>query len=102
VWGVLGNHESHAEVGSIITLLDQAGVHLLRNAWTELRPWLVPAGVDDLGCNENAVGLVNSALDHRPAGKTVLLSHSPRSTCLAASKGVSILGSQTLMAAMKA
>jgi predicted MPP superfamily phosphohydrolase len=91
VWGVLGNHESHAVDGSIIELLDQAGVNILRNTWTELRPGLVLAGVDDLGVNENALALVNSALDHRPVGSVVFLSHAPLAAELAASKGVNLM-----------
>jgi predicted MPP superfamily phosphohydrolase len=91
VWGVMGNHESHSLDGSIIELLDHAGVNILRNTWTELRPGLVLAGVDDLGGYADEVEPVRSALDHRPAGSTVLLSHSPLATELAASKGVDLM-----------
>jgi predicted MPP superfamily phosphohydrolase len=91
VWGVLGNHESHAADGSSIELLEQARIHILRNTWTELQPGLVLAGVDYLGVNENAVALVNSALEYRPAGSVVLLSHAPLAAEMAANKGVDLM-----------
>lgn len=91
VWGVLGNHESYAVHGSIFELLDQAGIHILRNTWIELRPGLVLAGVEDLWGKTNAVSFLNSALDLRPVGSVVLLSHAPLAAELAASKGVDLM-----------
>lgn len=91
VWGVLGNHESHAIQNVNTTLFDQAGIHLLRNAWIDVRPGLVLAGVDDLSASQDAAALLNPALDHRPLGATVLLSHAPLAAELAASKGVDLM-----------
>jgi predicted MPP superfamily phosphohydrolase len=91
VWGVLGNHESHAMQDGNTTLFDQAGIGLLRNAWVELRPGLVLAGVDNLATDQNAQTFFNQALDHRPAGTTVFLSHAPLAAELAARLGADLM-----------
>lgn len=91
VWGVLGNHESHAMQDANTTLFDQAGIRLLRNTWVELRTGLVLAGVDNLSSPQNAQSFFKSALEHRPAGSTVLLSHAPLAAPLAASQGVDLM-----------
>jgi predicted MPP superfamily phosphohydrolase len=80
VWGVLGNHEFHAVSKDNATFFESAGIHLLRNAWVELRPGLVMAGVDDAPAS--AAGGVASAplkvaLAGRPPGALLLLSHIP-------------------------
>jgi predicted MPP superfamily phosphohydrolase len=91
VWGVLGNHESHASQNDNATLFDQAGIHLLHNASLQIQPGLILAGVDDLSANQNATAFLNSALDHRPSGATVLMSHAPIAAKLAAAKGVDLM-----------
>ncbi len=90
-WGVLGNHESHAIQNASAGLFEQAGIHLLRNAWVEVRPGLVLAGVDDLSVNQDAGAFLDSALDQRPSAATVLLSHAPVAAKLAATKGVDLM-----------
>lgn len=80
VWGVLGNHEFHAASKDNATFFEAAGIHLLRNAWVELRPGLVLAGVDDAPASDGSdavVGPLNAALAGRPAGAVLLLSHLP-------------------------
>jgi predicted MPP superfamily phosphohydrolase len=80
VWGVLGNHEFHAASKDNATFFEAAGIHLLRNAWVELRPGLVIAGVDDApagGGDGAAVAPLKVALAGRPPGAVLLLSHLP-------------------------
>ncbi len=94
VWGVLGNHESHGADAGNSPLFSQTGIHLLRNAWVELRPGLLLAGVDDLSFNDNADetgSAIAQALAGRPPGVTVMLSHAPLLTTLFASKGVNLM-----------
>jgi predicted MPP superfamily phosphohydrolase len=75
-------------------MFEEAGVHLLRNAWIDLRPGLVMAGVDDLSGNQNAGdarAYLATALAARPVGATVLLSHAPVQADFAAGKGVDLM-----------
>jgi predicted MPP superfamily phosphohydrolase len=94
IWGVLGNHESHSANNDNTAMFEQAGVHLLRNTWVELRPGLVLAGVDNLSASRDAGAAEASlatALAGRPLGATVLLSHAPLYADLAAGKGVNLM-----------
>jgi predicted MPP superfamily phosphohydrolase len=80
VWGVLGNHEYHTVGEDNSNFFEAAGIHLLRNAWVELRPGLVIAGVDDAAATgRSGVGVthLNVTLADRPPGALVLLSHIP-------------------------
>jgi predicted MPP superfamily phosphohydrolase len=52
VWGVLGNHESHGPVEENVGHLAEAGVRVLRNTRTEIRPGLFLAGVNDLSSGD--------------------------------------------------
>lgn len=91
VWGVLGNHESHGSAAVNAAAFGQAGVRLLRNTWALLSPGLVLAGVDNLSSNQNAASFLESALDQRPLGATVFMSHAPLAAELASSKGVDLM-----------
>jgi predicted MPP superfamily phosphohydrolase len=94
VWGVLGNHESHTENANNDALFKDAGVRLLHNSWIELRPGLVLAGVDDLAAGRDtrqAENFLTGALAGRPSGATILLSHAPVASDLAAEKGVNLM-----------
>jgi predicted MPP superfamily phosphohydrolase len=80
VWGVLGNHEYHTVGEDNSNFFEAGGIHLLRNAWVELRPGLVIAGVDDAAATgRSGVGVthLNVTLADRPPGALVLLSHIP-------------------------
>jgi predicted MPP superfamily phosphohydrolase len=94
VWAVLGNHESHGIGNDNTALFKDAGIHLLRNAWVELSPGLVLAGVDDISSGREAgqagVSLAK-ALTGRPHGATVLLSHAPMPAEWVADMGVDLL-----------
>lgn len=94
VWGVLGNHESHTANSDNDALFKEAGVQLLHNAWVELRPGLVLAGLDDLAASRDTHQTQNSlttALAGRPSGATILLSHAPVASDLAAEKGINLM-----------
>jgi len=94
VWVVPGNHEFHGGRDGNMELITAAGFHLLRDRWREAIPGLIIAGVDDLtssrrrGRSENHI---ENALAGRPAGATILLSHSPLRVDEAAKRGVNLM-----------
>jgi predicted MPP superfamily phosphohydrolase len=94
VWGVLGNHEFHAVSKDNATFFEAAGIHLLRNAWFEMRPGLVIAGVDDApataGTGVSATPL-KAALAGRPPGALLLLSHVPLTSDVISGAGVDLM-----------
>jgi hypothetical protein len=91
VWGVLGNHDFYGNLNVQTVLFDQVGIHLLRNTWVHLSPGLVLAGIDYKSTNQNTETFMNSALDQRPMGATVLLSHAPWAEKFASRKGVDLM-----------
>ncbi len=94
VWAVLGNHESHQRHYSKVNLMEEAGFHLLRNRWAEVKPGLVVAGVDDLTYSSRSAGgvdLIGQALTGKPVGTTILLSHTPWQAERAAAAGVALM-----------
>ena len=94
VWAVTGNHEFYAGVEASVALFREAGFTVLRDRWQELAPGLVIAGIDDLTARQQ-FGLpdhaVETALEGRPPGFTVLLSHTPWSVGKAASLGAGLM-----------
>ena len=94
VWVVPGNHEFHEDQGTSISLMEQAGLQVLRDRWTQVRPGLVLAGVEDLTALRRAGDRRDSlsqALTGRPPGATILLSHTPWQAERASSAGVSLM-----------
>ena len=94
VWVVPGNHEFHEGQGTSIGLMEEAGLHVLRDRWAEVRPGLVLAGVDDFTALRRAADRRDSlslALTGRPPGATILLSHTPWQAERAASAGVGLM-----------
>ncbi len=79
-FAVTGNHEYYAGLEESVRILEGAGFTVLRDRAVEVRPGLVFAGVDDLTARRQ-YGLdstpVKRALEGRPAGATVFLSHTP-------------------------
>ena len=78
IWAVSGNHEFHGECK--MSLFEEANFKLLSDMWTEVRPGLVLAGVDDLTTrrrNDQGGDPISQALAGRPPGATILLSHTP-------------------------
>ena len=94
VWGVTGNHEFYAGLAQSAALHSDAGIRLLRDGWAVLAPGLVLAGVDDLSARRQ-LGLngdpVRKALEGRPAGTTIFLSHSPLRAKEAAALGANLM-----------
>lgn len=93
VWAVTGNHEFYAGLDRSVRLLEAAGYNLLRDRWTQLVPGLVLAGVDDLTARREfgqTSSPLTTALADRPAGATILLSHSPLELKTAAAAGVNL------------
>jgi predicted MPP superfamily phosphohydrolase len=94
VWAVLGNHEFHRGGKPQAAAFSGNGFTVLRNSWTEAAEGLVLAGVDDLTYgqrNGHGSAALHQALSGRPAGTTVLLSHSPLYADEAAGAGVGLM-----------
>jgi predicted MPP superfamily phosphohydrolase len=94
VWAVTGNHEVYAGLDESVRLLEGAGVEVLRDRWAEVRPGLVLAGVDDLTARRDrgrGGDPVGRALAGRPPGATILLSHTPGETDVAARVGAGLM-----------
>jgi predicted MPP superfamily phosphohydrolase len=93
-WFVDGNHESHGVAGAGNDLLERGGFRRLANRSVVLAPGLVLAGVDDLTSHQRR-GLdgdpLARALTDRPAGATVLLSHTPLKADRAQASGVELM-----------
>lgn len=93
VWGVHGNHEGYGQRGGN-SLMEEAGVEVLRDRCVEVRPGLLLAGVDDLTSGRRSglrSDVVSETLSGRPPGATVLLSHTPWQTEDAARAGVGLM-----------
>jgi len=94
VWAVKGNHESYGRANTGISLMEEAGFRVLINSRVELHPGLVLAGVDDLRVRSRSAqgdDSILKALDGRPPGATILLSHRPLQAERAASTGVDLM-----------
>lgn len=94
VWAVTGNHEYHGSARPGSGPLEDAGFQVLHDRWSEVRPGLVFAGVDDLTSRHRSgrdSGAVERALAGRPPGATVLLSHTPWQAEVAAKAGAGLM-----------
>jgi hypothetical protein len=94
VWGVTGNHEFYAGLDRSLSTFDASGIRVLRDSSVEIAPGLVMAGVDDLSARRQfGVGgdPVSRALEGRPPGATIFLSHSPWEVERAAELGVDLM-----------
>jgi len=93
VWAVAGNHELY---GGEETLkgMEENGVKLLRNSWTQIRPGLILAGVESSAISrrpDDGKGRITKALAGRPPGAVILLSHKPWREKEAAAQGVELM-----------
>ena len=78
LWAVPGNHEFYR--GEVMDMFEKAGFKLLRNQWEEVRKGLVLSGVEGLTARYrrgDSTDIIAKSLGGRPAGATILLSHSP-------------------------
>lgn len=94
VYAVTGNHEFFGDVGDAIAMSEGAGVTWLRNRMVTVVPGLTLVGVDDLSHyfrNDDNTIQVESLLKERPAGVTMLLSHSPLQVESAAAAGTGLM-----------
>lgn len=94
VWAVSGNHDSFRRNSAGITMMKKAGFQILRNSWQEIIPGLVIAGVDNLSDrnrNDSGNSQISRALDGRPPGATIFLSHKPILTNTAANAGADLM-----------
>jgi len=94
VWAVTGNHEHYAGAARCVALFEAAGFQVLRDRATVVVPGLVLAGVDDLSARPSAgrdFSPLTKALAGRPAGATILLSHSPVQVEIAAKAGAGLM-----------
>jgi hypothetical protein len=93
VYVVTGNHEFYAGGTKIIDFFRRAGFHVLRDESMEPIPGLVLSGVDDLAFRGRAAhaAILEDVLRQRPAGASVLLSHTPMETQRAASAGIGLM-----------
>lgn len=94
VWAVTGNHELYGRRKDGSTILDDTSFQVLHDRWAEACPGLIVAGVDDLTARRR-YGLdsdpVRKALEGRPAGATLFLSHTPWKAEEAAGLGASLM-----------
>lgn len=94
VWAATGNHEYYAGLDRSVAQLSAAGFRVVRDGWQEAAPGIVVAGVDDLTARGQFGGALRSlddVLAGRPAGATILLSHTPWLVEDAAAKGVGLM-----------
>jgi hypothetical protein len=94
VYAVPGNHEMHGSPAKALDVLAGAGITVLVDSWVSPAPGLVVAGVEDLGSiseRRRSIDPVARALENRPAGATILLSHTPRRYEEAASLGAGLM-----------
>jgi len=92
IWAVPGNHEFHGR--GDMSLFEDLNFKLLRNSWTEVKPGLVLAGVDDLTArrrNGLSIDTIAQTLVESPAGAIILLSHTPWEADKAAKAGVDLM-----------
>jgi predicted MPP superfamily phosphohydrolase len=95
VWAVPGNHDTHGDDDTFIRLINDNGINVLRNTWTEPFPGFYLAGVNDLRDHYrsgNGGHPIRESLSGRPpGGATVLLSHSPGDFTHAVQGGVGLM-----------
>ena len=94
VWAVPGNHESWGARDGSSPFAAQPNIQMLQNRWVEIRRGLILAGVEDLtaaGRTGRENGLVERALAGRPQGATILFSHTPWQTEVAAERGATLM-----------
>lgn len=94
-YAVLGNHEFHGDGKDITRQIEANGIKVLRNRWVELQDGLILAGVDDFRSYARSINaktdLLRKALENRPEGPTILLSHRPDQVEKAAAFGVDLM-----------
>nr|WP_319584412.1 metallophosphoesterase [uncultured Pseudodesulfovibrio sp.] len=94
VYAVPGNHENYGSPIKALGTLARSGITVLVDKWVTPAPGLVVAGVEDLDSipeERRHLDPVALALENRPAGATILLSHTPRRYDQAADLGTQLM-----------
>jgi hypothetical protein len=94
VYAVPGNHENHGSPAKALGVLAEAGFTVLVDNWVSPVPGLVICGVEDLDSTpeeRRRPDPVALALENRPAGGAILLSHTPRRYDEAAALGAGLM-----------
>ena len=93
VFVVTGNHELYAGGAKIIDLFRRAGFHVLRDESVQPIPGVVLSGVDDVAFRGRAAHaeILERVLRTRPAGASILLSHTPAEVPCAAAAGAELM-----------
>jgi hypothetical protein len=93
IWGVAGNHEFYGGPETI-QVMEESGIEMLRNTWTQVRPGLILAGVEEPSISrrpEDGAGRIDRTLTGHPRGGVILLSHKPWREEEAAKSGVDLM-----------
>lgn len=94
LWAIRGNHEFYGSHDNYADMIKETGFRDLRNRWTEIRPGLVLAGIENPTYSrvaDRTADALGKALVNRPNGATILLSHEPRHPEKAAEAGVNLM-----------
>ncbi len=94
IYAVLGNHEYYHGAEKNPAFFEESGMALLRNRNVEAAKGLVIAGIDDLSAKkqfQNGGDYIDKALENRPEGFLVLMSHSPLEVEKASRSGVDLM-----------
>lgn len=94
VWAVEGNHDSYGPRSGSDSPVEDNGFKVLHDSWVEIRPGFVLAGVDDIRSrrrSEPGGDPIRKALEGRPEGGAVFLSHRPLRAGEVAEMGVGLM-----------
>lgn len=88
-WAVLGNHDSYGRSGAAATVLEEAGIQVLRDVSAEITPGLTLVGLDERSRRSGESAPL--ALADRAPGAAIVLAHRPDRAAYAAAAGVGLM-----------
>jgi len=88
-WAVLGNHDSYGRSGAAATVLEEAGIRVLRDVSAGIAPGLTLVGLDDRSRRGREPAAL--ALADRAPGAAIALAHRPDRAQYAAGAGVGLM-----------
>ncbi|MBN2541795.1 metallophosphoesterase [bacterium] len=94
VWVVPGNHERYGRNNRSMQTMEEAGFEVLRDSWVEVDTGFILVGVEDFTSTRRSgkgSEQLLRALEGRPPGATILLSHTPWYADVAAGAGVGLM-----------
>lgn len=96
VWTILGNHEFHGAPEAIVSLLEAAGIRVLRNARATPHPGLTLVGAENpthsrVEARDRDRDALARLLGEPTQGAVILLSHASRHYDAAAAAGVDLM-----------